>query len=201
MVFSGKFCVLFGLICLVCFGASRSCSGANKMTVQKKGKRLVSNGCSKPAGIKVMGEEDFTYCCDRHDACYSVCGMSKQDCDIDFGKCMKKLCKTKYSHNQQCSAAANMYEMGTTIFGSAGFDSTQEDFCACVDVSEAVSHYTGLVADFYREYTNKYDESDVTQLIQKYSSQSSSRLPKLYYELHKKYDKAISRSYIHERDL
>ena len=33
---------------------------------------------------QVSGEEDFTYCCDRHDACYSVCGISKHLCEKDF---------------------------------------------------------------------------------------------------------------------
>jgi hypothetical protein len=35
-------------------------------------KRPQSNGCSKPAGLDVPGEEDFTWCCDRHDVCYQV---------------------------------------------------------------------------------------------------------------------------------
>ena len=35
--------------------------------VQKLDYELVSNGCSKPEFLAIDGEEDFTYCCDRHD--------------------------------------------------------------------------------------------------------------------------------------
>ena len=75
---------------------------------QVANKRAESNGCSKPKGIQVNGEEDFTYCCDRHDACYATCGLTKQYCDKDFGKCMKSMCKSTFSHNSECNDAADL---------------------------------------------------------------------------------------------
>ena len=38
--------------------------------VQRASYRPESNGCSKPEFFKVEGEEDFTYCCDRHGKWY-----------------------------------------------------------------------------------------------------------------------------------
>lgn len=163
--------------------------------------RVVSNGCSKPSFISIDGEEDFTYCCDRHDACYSVCGASKDFCDRDFGKCMTSMCKSVYKHNNQCSTAANMYMMGTSMFGQLGFDETQVDFCTCISVDKVPEHTKRLVEQFYKNYT-AHETIDVDSLVRKYATNSGTlshprfpKLYKLYYELHKKYDKAISRTY------
>ena len=59
-----------------------------------------SNGCSKPSFIQVADEEDFTYCCDRHDACYATCNAPKDFCDDDFLKCMKNLCRKNFASNK-----------------------------------------------------------------------------------------------------
>ena len=37
-----------------------SCSSSQKKA-QKKGVDIESNGCSKPAGLQISGEEDFTF--------------------------------------------------------------------------------------------------------------------------------------------
>lgn len=41
------------------------CLNKNLHQVQNT-KAIVSNGCSKPPGFQIEGEEDFTYCCDKH---------------------------------------------------------------------------------------------------------------------------------------
>jgi hypothetical protein len=51
---------------------------------------------------------DFSYCCDRHDACYGMCGAPKAYCDDDFKSCMLKQCSTTYSKNKQCPTAAEV---------------------------------------------------------------------------------------------
>ena len=51
---------------------------------------------------------DFTYCCDRHDACYGMCGVPKAFCDDDFKTCMLKQCRTDYKKNKQCPQAAEV---------------------------------------------------------------------------------------------
>lgn len=79
---------------------------AGEYPVQKADVEIESNGCSKPKFIQVGGEEDFTYCCDRHDACYASCSAPKVFCDKDFRKCMNSLCRTNFKHNQACPSAA-----------------------------------------------------------------------------------------------
>jgi hypothetical protein len=44
---------------------SNICLNSNEHQVQNN-KPIVSNGCSKPPGFQIGGEEDFTYCCDKH---------------------------------------------------------------------------------------------------------------------------------------
>jgi len=34
----------------------------------------------------------LTECCNAHDYCYDICGVDKDVCDKDLGKCVKKLC-------------------------------------------------------------------------------------------------------------
>lgn len=105
----------------------------NEIAVQKEGLRPKSNGCSKPDFIGALpGEEDFTYCCDRHDTCYAMCGISKDYCENDFNKCMKSLCKTNFSKNMECKDAAEMYFMGVSMFGSNGYEESQYEYCQCI---------------------------------------------------------------------
>ena len=73
--------------------------------------RAVSNGCSKPGGLDVPGEEDFTFCCDRHDTCYSTCGVGQKFCDNDFKKCMEGMCTKMFGDTAECKQAAGIYFM------------------------------------------------------------------------------------------
>eukprot|EP01035_Chromulina_nebulosa_P029386 gene29386-38944_t len=122
------------------------------VAVQNLDKNVESNGCSKPSFIQVSGEEDFTYCCDRHDACYATCGAPKAFCDLEFKKCMKKMCKSLFRQNRDCEKAADTYAMGTMIFGEVGFSDSQRDFCVCVPSTEVQTHYRKLLTSFYGKY-------------------------------------------------
>ncbi len=97
------------------------CKMKGWVPVQKFKRKVQSNGCSKPEFLTVEGEEDFTTCCDHHDACYATCGISKDYCEKEFEKCMKRLCKEAFSSNDRCEGAASTYAMGTAMFGDAGF--------------------------------------------------------------------------------
>jgi secretory phospholipase A2 len=188
--------ISFLLLLLSCWShgavGDESCPDSHVL-VQKLGSLPASNGCSKPAGITVGGEEDFTYCCDRHDACYSICGVSKQYCEQDFGKCMKALCETAFSSNPQCSSAAQMYQMGTTMFGSSGFQELQNDFCECVPESDVKKQYTQLLEKLYKDHTSK-SASEISEMISKLmdkTGDSIQKLGNLFYNVMKKYDSAI----------
>mmetsp|Transcript_13179 Transcript_13179/g.21850 ORF Transcript_13179/g.21850 Transcript_13179/m.21850 type:complete len:219 (-) Transcript_13179:33-689(-) len=174
---------------------AESCSDSSQVLVQKLDALPSSNGCSKPSGISVGGEEDFTYCCDRHDVCYSTCGISKDQCENDFGKCMKHLCKSAFSSNPQCAGAAQMYQMGTTMFGGSGFTDLQNDYCVCIPKSDVASHYTKLLRKVYKGHSTK-SETEITETITKLiikagETPSVRMLGNLFYKILKKYDSAI----------
>jgi secretory phospholipase A2 len=169
------------------------CPDDSHVLVQRLNPLPTSNGCSKPAGLVVGGEEDFTYCCDRHDACYSICGVSKQYCEKDFGKCMKELCWEIFPENLQCSQAAQMYQMGTTMFGSSGFQTLQYDFCECVPKSDVKKHYTQLLEKLYTDHTSKTasESSEMVAKLMDKAGDSIQKLGNLFYYILKKYDSAI----------
>lgn len=172
----------------------------NESPVQVFNTQVYSNGCSKPSFIQVIGEEDFTYCCDRHDACYAMCESSKVYCDSDFEKCMKKLCKTNFSTNPDCIQAASTYAMGTQMFGLQGYEESQTEFCTCIDSTQVLSHYIELIDNFYEKYVDKDQRKDGKEIITKSKNAKNigndikpvyRDIYKIYYELHKKYDNAI----------
>lgn len=190
----------------------------NEIKVQKERTPPESNGCSKPEFIKVGGEEDFTFCCDRHDTCYGMCGEDKAFCDKDFETCLKKLCKSNFAHNKECLAAASMYTMGTMMFGVEGFSGSQEQHCTCipkddpspsstvttgeestaepvvpVQLTAVEAHYVKLVDDFYATHVSTGSPPTLTteELVLSYSRTKKLPLYRLYYDLHKKFDNAI----------
>jgi hypothetical protein len=168
----------------------RTC-GINEILVQDASHPILSNGCSKPSFIKVEGEEDFTYCCDRHDACYACCGAPKAYCDDDFQKCMIKLCETNFNSSPGCKSAASTYALGTKVFGQTGYLESQYDYCQCEKVDTIDEYYSNIVDQFYRQYVPE-KLIDIPKTLSNYvTSSSGKRYHQLYYDLHKKYDHAI----------
>lgn len=148
-----------------------------------------SNGCSKPSFIQVQGEEDFTYCCDRHDACYSTCGISKDYCEKDFKKCMKSMCQTVFAKNKECNQAADVYVMGTSMFGSNGYAESQNLHCSCIKKDDMMNHYKDIITKFYNTYAPAKLETFMSTFQLKYTS--IQKLRNLYYRLMKTYDASI----------
>lgn len=191
---------LIGLLSIGTVQAGMSCP-LGETAAQKLGRRLESNGCTKPAFLTVQGEEDFTYCCDRHDVCYSTCGLTHSFCDEDFKKCMHSLCDQIFPHNPECKSAASTYSMGTSMFGAELYANEQKDNCVCVKSDDLIPHYIKYVSDFYNLFVpadQAKDPSDIFTKSSKYLKNSGSETSPVYkninrvvYDLHKKYDNAI----------
>lgn len=167
---------------------------------QKLGRTLESNGCTKPAFLTVNGEEDFTHCCDRHDVCYSTCGLTQAYCDEDFRKCMHQLCEHVFPHNPECKSAASTYSMGTSLFGTDLYSNEQDSHCTCIEAGQLVPHYKSYVDLFYKTFVTDSikDANDIltekSKYLQNSGTESSPRyknIHKIVYDLHKKYDNAI----------
>ncbi|KAK9504821.1 hypothetical protein O3M35_009001 [Rhynocoris fuscipes] len=115
-----------------------SCPNGGK-AVKNKYHKPVANGCG-PAGLEVNIENlpspEMTKCCNEHDICYSTCNTDKEKCDIDFRKCLYKICEsikvnTDDLANKGCKAAAKMLYTATTALGCSFYQSAQEEACFC----------------------------------------------------------------------
>ena len=162
------------------------------MTSLQSRNHLQSNGCTGADFVKISGQEDFTYCCDIHDACYQICNMSRKKCDADFKKCMNSMCDTIFHDNDECKSAANMYHLATSAFGTTFYEDAQSNHCQCGDMraSNVVQHYTDLIKEFYKDNApDQYHKFDITR----YSDYKSSakKWANLLYGLYKKYDHSI----------
>lgn len=188
---------------------------SSQLLIHDYSKQILSNGCSKPPYLKIEGEEDFTYCCDLHDTCYSICNIPKTYCDDDFEICLYKLCSIYSNNKEKCNHAANTYSLGTKVFGQVGYIESQQNYCKCINKDEYEENIINMIQSFNEKYVknnnkhqkdqqkeqqhneqqdNEQEESEkvikelnIQELFQKYSK----KYEKLYYDLHKKYLNAI----------
>jgi hypothetical protein len=149
---------------------------------------ITSNGCTGTGFIELEGEEDFTSCCDEHDACYQVCGMTKKRCDMKFWECLEHMCETVFTTNKQCRSAANIYYIATRTLGREFYEDAQSEHCQCVENEKVSEHYRDLISDFYGTYAPK---SKSKFNWSKYADFSWPKLAALFNTLHEKYNKAI----------
>lgn len=183
-----------GLLFLSFFGALGLAKEAipvictDGMTPVQNNWPVTSNGCTGAEFIELDGEEDFTSCCDEHDACYQVCGMGKRKCDYKFWECMEHMCESVFSENKKCKKAANIYYLGTSTLGTAFYEDAQSEHCMCVDNKDVTGHYKNLIDAFYTKHApkskSKFDWS-------KYEKFSASKFSMLYNTLHEKYHASI----------
>ncbi len=108
---------------------------------------------------------------------------------------MKNLCTTTFPANTQCSGAAQMYEMGVTMFGGSGFIGLQDDFCECIEVASVVERYSNILRRIYLEHSGK-GEAAIGEIISAQVSKFGlkagvKQLGALFYRVLKKYDSAI----------
>ena len=154
---------------------------------------LESNGCTGADMIKLSGKEDFTYCCDLHDACYQTCGMTQKKCDADFKRCMMDMCSTTFSNNEQCQGVANLFHMATSSFGRNFYDDAQSEHCDCIDIraKSVQARYKKLIDNFYSEYApENMGNFDIKRYLDEYKG-SPRKWGNLLYNLYAKYDHAI----------
>jgi hypothetical protein len=167
----------------------------------KKRIRPYSNGCSVPPSMRSsLGDyTHFTTCCDLHDTCYASCGVEKKTCESDFGKCMKHMCRIKYQPSdenvQKCDGMADMFTMGTSMFGCGGFTELQKDTCDCLEPKEAKQRVHEYATEFYKTYNQTHPLPD--KFVEKYISPSVSRAKRqqnfgmALYVLYRKYPQSI----------
>jgi len=155
---------------------------------------VTSNGCTGADMIKMMNsKEDFTYCCDLHDACYQTCGMTQKMCDAKFKACMGGMCHTTFATSETCNNLANLYFMATSALGGAFYEDAQSDHCECVDIRASVvqERYKKLISAFYTKHAPQAaSKFDFAKYAGEYQG-SPRKWGNLLYNLYAKYDNAI----------
>ncbi len=81
------------------------------------------------------GGHDFTNCCQKHDDCYAgknnQCYKSKQQCDDEFFKCMKRVCDYQHLSSRKCYSYASRYWNAVRRLGASAYKSGRKDQPCC----------------------------------------------------------------------
>jgi hypothetical protein len=169
---------------------------ANTFPVPKRRIRPYSNGCSVPESLRSqLGDySDFEPCCDLHDACYMSCGIPKPKCEAHFKKCMEQRCQQKGSRQRnKCSEMANLFVMGTSIFGCNGYVELQAEGCECLPKKEAFSRVKDYAHEFYQSYnqTHSLPESFSQKYLANDDIVRKGAQGEMVYQLYRKYPDSI----------
>jgi len=90
-------------------------------------KKNPSNGCGPwyhpllDAVGSLITTENATMCCDQHDACYSSCTTTKQECDNNLQECLRGLYK--------------VFATFTEIGGCDAWELSKKRYCACENIN------------------------------------------------------------------
>jgi hypothetical protein len=116
-----------------------------------------------------------------------ACGVPKEECEVDFNKCLVKHCKSMYGGNTECLDTAGTYVAGVRMFGCQGFIGSQEVGCSCLKRSDIYSHSTNTLTRFYERFNSSKTSADVTAALSKYKGKEGT----MWKELFKLYPKSI----------
>lgn len=74
-------------------------------------------------------------CCNEHDLCFDTCNNDKELCDLDFRRCLHKICDqmTKFGDIgvKGCKLAANTLFTTTVTLGCKAYQDAQSRSCYC----------------------------------------------------------------------
>ncbi|KDO24516.1 hypothetical protein SPRG_10331 [Saprolegnia parasitica CBS 223.65] len=174
----------------VCDARSDICAKKGKVLAPKRDYKIWANGCgTESMGFQVMNDDgvDFSSCCNWHDACYGVCGISKAMCERKFEKCMKDLCANESGVDAQksCDSMAEIYAMGPKLMGCPAFTKAQKEACTCVDKEKLAAKNRARLEYFVTTHANGLESVDT--LLEKYAGKA----PVMFYRLLGKYPSAL----------
>ena len=115
----------------------------------------------------------------------TVCGISRDYCDDQFHKCMKRGC----GKDKDCMSSASMITMGAQLFGCDPFLRGQREDCDCLhgyQLDERVMHTLKELYDKLPEDKRKTDE-ELKTVREKYKGKED----KLVNNILKKYPKEL----------
>jgi hypothetical protein len=159
---------------------------------------ISSSGCpslalESPAKIAAS---DFTICCDQQKICYQTCSLTKNYCDEDFKFCLHQLCETiqgvEPSHH--CEQLSHYLLSSITSSNLNEYEDYQTTYCQCSNRSLVRSSYQQFFQQFYRTYASPERAIKGLMAIDRELKRSDqlTTYSKIFYELHKKYESAIT---------
>ena len=120
-----------------------------------------ANGCGTST-LRIDADPRLEPCCLQHDACYSLCGIPREECERHFKLCLSTACDAQpvgtspappmgeEDSRRECRQNANMFGVGSSAFGQSLYVESQSQFCSCSDAGEAVGlAYSRRVAEIY----------------------------------------------------
>jgi len=133
-------------------------------------------------------------CCDKWNACYQICGSSKQHCDEEFKKCGENTCG-KLSNEEEkknCNQSASLNSMMISMGPCRMFDEAQKTACTCVKSSKVTDYRKDAIRGFYKKYApDALDDDKVKTLAEKANTRA--KMAGLFRKLVAKYPKCIKK--------
>ncbi|MBK7657980.1 MAG: hypothetical protein IPJ28_01985 [Betaproteobacteria bacterium] len=85
------------------------------------------SGWNEPFVPDGFGTVDFNDACKKHDECYSRCGASKQECDLELRRNMRRECDKLPLGGQRgfCRTLAIDYGVAVDTFGGSAYRNAQ----------------------------------------------------------------------------
>jgi len=146
---------------------------APKLLAAMGGNAIAANGCG-PQGMQVAESFGLWRCCNRHDVCFSACGIEFKYCEDMYSKCMKKRCKAKENKGQEneCNQQAQSFSGMTGMFGAGSFQSSMQGVCDCVSTKEkqtaAMRRFAEDIYDRFGPEGKKGNQTLIDSLMKKY---------------------------------
>ena len=93
-----------------------------------------SDGCGQSSGIQVSSallSDDIETCCDMHDVCYSLCGIDKKQCELNFLSCMWYSCLSPDYDECETGIFAIAGALYAPSAGVLAYTLAQQEGCEC----------------------------------------------------------------------
>jgi len=110
---------------------SVKCSNGVK-PVQRPGYHPPSDGCgSQGLEVPTFVCPYMTGCCNTHDDCYNICGVSRAKCDSDLVACISDTSEQPLLVQLLCPVQTILMDLGVRLLGCQPFHRTQNNSCIC----------------------------------------------------------------------
>lgn len=164
--------------------------------VPKRRLQFSSSGCNSMSGATMFNPNESkgpsVKCCDIRNACYQICGATKDFCDEQMQKCNTEVCNElpNAELKESCEKQASINVALTKFGGCRDYDAAQNSSCDCVKKDDAPERRKKVLERFYEKHAPDSLQK-VEALAQK--ADSTKKLAALLTKLITKYPNAIKR--------